>query len=112
MIIKDSGRHITFYKTLTESPFQRNKPRNDRDIWITQLHKIVYLNIFDIGMLSFLQIIEPKAMNIPINQEKLRRFQSELEATLDLLEVMFLKEQNYLCGEDIFSLFAQYFYLF
>lgn len=32
MIIKDSGRHITFYKTLTESPFQRNKPRNDRDI--------------------------------------------------------------------------------
>ena len=38
---------------------------------------------------------------IPIDEEKLRRFQSELETTLDHIENVFLKDQPYLCGEDI-----------
>ena len=48
-----------------------------------------------------LKIIEPRAKNIPVNQEKLRRFQSELETTLDHLENVFLRNHNYLAGDDI-----------
>ena len=39
--------------------------------------------------------------NIPIDQEKVRRFRAQLETTLDHIEIVFLKEQDYLAGNDM-----------
>ena len=47
------------------------------------------------------QIIEPRAKNIPIDQEKLRRCKADLEVTLDQLEKVYLKDKPYLCGNEI-----------
>ena len=48
-----------------------------------------------------LQIIEPKARNIPVDQEQLRRYTSQLETTLGHIENVFLKDQLFLCGNDL-----------
>ena len=37
----------------------------------------------------------------PVNKAKLKRFQDELDVTLDKIEHIFLKENPYLCGTDI-----------
>lgn len=46
-------------------------------------------------------MIEPRVKNIPVNQEKLRRFQAELELTLDQIENHFLKDRDFLTGADM-----------
>ena len=40
-------------------------------------------------------------MNKPVDKAKLGKFKTELEKTLDHLESYFLKERNYLCGDDM-----------
>ena len=50
---------------------------------------------------SFLQVIEPRAMNKPVDTRKLARFKSELVKSLDYIESYYLKERRYLCGDDV-----------
>lgn len=49
----------------------------------------------------FLQVIEPRAKNIPIDHEKVRVYKGELEKSLNHIEKVFLKDQSYLCGNEI-----------
>ena len=37
----------------------------------------------------------------PVDQEKLSKFKSELEMTMDFIENVFLKSNTYLCGDEI-----------
>ena len=48
-----------------------------------------------------LQVIEPRAKNIPVDQDKLAKAKARLEVTLNNLESTFLRDHNYLCGDDI-----------
>ena len=48
----------------------------------------------------YLQILEPKVKNIPVDCERLRRFQIELERALNRMENNFLQASEYLCGTD------------
>jgi len=49
----------------------------------------------------FLQVIEPRMTGEPVNQERLKKFQDELELTLNKIEAVFLQDTPYLCGSDI-----------
>ena len=40
-------------------------------------------------------------MHKPVDQEKVSHFKAELEKTLDLIENVYLREGDYLCGEQI-----------
>uniref|UniRef100_A0A3Q2C7C9 glutathione transferase n=1 Tax=Cyprinodon variegatus TaxID=28743 RepID=A0A3Q2C7C9_CYPVA len=48
-----------------------------------------------------LEVLLPAQTGSPVDQNRLRRALSELDATLDKLESMFLKRQPFLCGDDI-----------
>jgi len=52
-------------------------------------------------LLFILQVVEPHAKNIPVNQEQLRKFSAELDGSLKQLESIFLKDRKYLAGDDI-----------
>ncbi|KAK2185917.1 hypothetical protein NP493_217g04018 [Ridgeia piscesae] len=45
--------------------------------------------------------IEPRLKNIPVDLEKLHRAKVSMDQTLDQLENVFLRRQDYLCGDDI-----------
>ena len=51
--------------------------------------------------MTLFQVIEPRAMNKPVDTKKLARFKSELVKSLDFLESYFLKDRRFLCGDDI-----------
>jgi len=47
------------------------------------------------------QIVDPQLRNIPVDRERLRRFQAELERALDRLEDTFLSAGSaYIAGSD------------
>lgn len=47
------------------------------------------------------QVLLPAASGAPVDQDRLDRALSELDATLGKLESMFLRRQPFLCGDDI-----------
>ena len=50
---------------------------------------------------NLLQILEPRFKNIPVDRERLRRFQVELERALDKMETVFLNETDFVCSNEI-----------
>ena len=63
---------------------------------MTLLHWLIGLDVFCV-----FQVIEPRAMNKPVDKKKLGKFKAELEKTLDYLESYFLRDRHYLCGNDM-----------
>lgn len=56
---------------------------------------------FNFNHCTSVQILEPRIKNIPIDMERLRRSQLELERGLDQMEQVFLKDSAYVCGPEI-----------
>ncbi|XP_062895268.1 glutathione S-transferase theta-2 isoform X2 [Mobula hypostoma] len=56
---------------------------------------------FHAAKVFILEVLIPKASGQAVDQDKLNKAVSELSTTLDLLESMFLKNQRFLCGEQI-----------
>ncbi|XP_059843841.1 glutathione S-transferase theta-2 [Hypanus sabinus] len=56
---------------------------------------------FHAAKVFILEVLIPKASGQAVDQEKLNKALGELSATLDLLELMFLKNQPFICGEQI-----------
>ena len=54
-----------------------------------------------LNTLFVLQIIEPRAMNKPVDKKRLNKFRAELDRTLDHIESYFLRDRPYLCGLDL-----------
>lgn len=48
-----------------------------------------------------LEVLLPRLSGSPVDGDRLSRALSDLTATLDLLESMFLRRQPFLCGDDI-----------
>lgn len=48
-----------------------------------------------------LQIIEPRAMNKPVDRQKLAKYENILSLALDSFETVWLKETPYICSNDI-----------
>lgn len=48
-----------------------------------------------------LEVLLPAQLGAPVDQDRLDRALSELDATLGKLESMFLRRQPFLCGDDI-----------
>ncbi|XP_038668345.1 glutathione S-transferase theta-2 [Scyliorhinus canicula] len=47
------------------------------------------------------EVLIPRMTGQPVDKEKLTKALSELNGTLDILESMFLKQQPFLCGDEI-----------
>ncbi|XP_062873740.1 glutathione S-transferase theta-2 [Trichomycterus rosablanca] len=47
------------------------------------------------------EVLVPRMKGEPVDGAKLQRALKDLDETLEKLETMFLKEQNFLCGDDI-----------
>ncbi|KAM4745589.1 glutathione S-transferase theta-2 isoform 2-T2 [Anableps anableps] len=47
------------------------------------------------------KVLLPAQLGAPVDQDRLDRALSDLDATLDRLESMFLRRQPFLCGDDI-----------
>jgi len=61
-----------------------------------------HLNLRIHGAMVFrVQVIDTKMSGKPVDKEKLARFESDLETTLDKVERIYLKNDPYLCGTNI-----------
>ncbi|XP_043571234.1 glutathione S-transferase theta-1-like [Chiloscyllium plagiosum] len=49
----------------------------------------------------FLQVLIPRMTGQPLDETKLNKALAELNGTLDILESMFLKDQAFLCGDEM-----------